>query len=141
MASRDMVSEPEFGSASLVLYGPEGIIFSSDKPGLRPIVECVMRFKGKQKGLYLYDKVVGLASARCIVHSGFMAQVKTKLASESAVRLLSENKIFLTAEKVVKNILNRQMDGICPMEEKASKLSDSGAFFGEIAKIFYFNDL
>lgn len=72
---------------SLVLYNGDEVIFSSDKSGLRPLLECIQ--KGK-KGDRLFDKVIGLAAARLIAHSGIACVVSTPIISKPAVDYLKK---------------------------------------------------
>lgn len=120
---------PDFSRYFLALIKDDRIVFSSDKSGLRPLIECINKFK--LKDCILHDKVVGLAAARLIIYSEMFSRVITPLASRPAVELLNNANIILKATLVVDNILNKDKSSICPMELKAQNLSNKD-FFLEI---------
>jgi hypothetical protein len=122
-------------NTSLVLKKEGRELFSSDKPGLRPLFECVQQFKGKEDHCTLYDKVVGLAAARLILYSGFITEVKTPLASEKAVQHIGERQMPMHVDKVVPNIMNKEQTSICPMEKEALELDDS-QFYNHLKNLF-----
>ncbi len=128
--------EPDFGKYTLALIKEGKTLFSSDKSGMRPIIQCIKDNFGKCSGCELHDKVVGLASARCIVFSGMIGEVWADVASESAEALLRQEGIMLHAGLIVPHILNKDRSAICPMEEKALKTGDNARFFNEICRIF-----
>lgn len=123
---------PDFTKYSLALIKDDKILFSSEKSGLKPLIECVKEFKNKVKDCILHDKVVGLAAARLIVYSGMINSVFTDTASEKAKELLENNNIRLDAQKIVDNILNNKKDNICPMEQKAIEIEDNELFFSNV---------
>ena len=125
-----------FTNNSLVLVKCGKIIYSSKYSGLRPLYECVKKYKGKHKGLTLYDKVVGLASARLIVYSSLIFEVITTVISVSAKKLLEDNNISIKAAIIVKNILNKEKSFTCPMEVRAEKISSNEEFFHVMRSIF-----
>ncbi len=128
---------PDFTKYSLALIKDNNIVFSSDKSGLRPLIECVKKYKSKFKDCTLHDKVVGLASARFIVYSNMISLVITDVASKPAEELLNKNNIILKSNKIVNNILNKDKSAICPMEIKAQGIDNNKDFFLEINDIFY----
>jgi len=128
---------PDFSQYSLALIKDDKIIFSSDKSGLRPLIECIKKSKGKEANCILFDKVIGLAAARCIIYSGFISNVIAGTASEKAIESLEKNSIKVKAATIVKNICNKDRTGICPMEKKALEAADNATFYNELAAIFY----
>jgi hypothetical protein len=113
------------------------VVCASYDSGLRPLFDCINKTKGKYPGSSLHDKVVGLAAARLIVHSGTIKRVVTPLASQPAADYLREKNIELSATQIVPNILRQDGGGLCPMEEKALTMSDSDfhAFMSQTAPI------
>ncbi|PIN86598.1 hypothetical protein COV19_03705 [Candidatus Woesearchaeota archaeon CG10_big_fil_rev_8_21_14_0_10_44_13] len=130
--------KPDFSRYSLALIRRNKIIFSSDKEGIRPLVECVRENEGQcnEKECILHDKVVGLAAARLIVHMGCISYVHTDLCSIPAKELLESKKIGLEAKMIVDNILNKDRSGICRMELKAMEIKDDEKFFSELSGMF-----
>lgn len=122
--------KPNFKKYSLILVKGNKIIFSSNKSGLSPLVECVREYRGKLEGCVLYDRVIGLAAARLIVYSKIIFKVVSRVSSKAAKNLLDGNKIELIAANIVDNILTKNRSNICPMELKAKKMNN---------KIFYLN--
>jgi len=129
----------DFTKYSLVLIKDDNTIFSSDKSGLRPLIECVRKYKSKFNKCTLHDKVVGLASARLIVCFDGISLVISNVISESANELLSKNKIKIETKKIVKNILNKDKSSICPMELKAQIIENNEKFFLELKDLFRMN--
>lgn len=128
---------PNFTKYSLALIKDNNIVFSSDKSGLRPLIECVNECKSKFRDCILHDKVVGLAAARLIVYSDMISLVITDVASKPAEELLNKNNIIIKAQKIVDNILTKDKSSICPMELKAQLKDDNHEFFLEINNMFY----
>jgi hypothetical protein len=126
----------EFEKYSLVLLKDDKIIYTSNKPGLRPILTCVKENRLKFENCILYDKVIGLAAARLIVYSDIVSSVITPVISKSAKELLIKNKIEIESGKVVKNILNKEKTKTCPMELKAKRINNDEEFFQELISIF-----
>jgi len=120
---------------TLVLSDEKGrVIFSSENHGLRPLLECVQKFKGF-KNCNLKDKVIGLAAARIIVYSGIISAVETLVCSDSAKELLEKNNVKVNAETFVANILNNEKTRICPMEKMSISATDNKEFYFEIKKL------
>lgn len=131
--------KPNFAKYSLALIKNNKIIYSSDKSGLRPLVECINKYKSKLKNCTLYDKVIGLAAAKLIVYSGMFSSVITKVISKLALDYLRD-KINLEYESLTENILNNEKTSICPMELKAKELDDT-SFINHIKNLFKRNSL
>lgn len=127
----------DFTKYSLVLIKDKEILFSSKESGLRPLLECIIQHKPKLRGCTLYDKVIGLASARLILHSNFVSSVYTGVISESAQKLLQNSGVRINTQKTVKNILNKDKTNICPMEIKAQVIKGNSQFFYELHSLFY----
>lgn len=122
---------PDFTRYSLALLEDDRLIYSTEGSGLRPLWDALEKHSGKY-GLILHDKVMGLAAARLIVHSGVIAEVFTMVASLPAKQFLEDNGIRLTAFDIVANILTKDKNTICPGEVIALGTSDPDAFFQKI---------
>ena len=124
---------PDFTKYSLALIKEDKIIFSSDKSGLRPLIERINEFND-ENNCTLHDKVIGLAAAKLILNSNIIKEIKTNVISQPALDYLKD-KISVKYETVTKNILNKEKTSVCPMELKAIELSDKD-FLKHIENIF-----
>lgn len=106
---------PDFSKYSLALFEGNIMIHSSGERGLRPLLDCLGKYKEKT-GLILFDKVIGLAAAKLIVYSGIIAQVLTTIASAPAKKYLEDNGIKIAADEVTSNILTKDRRAVCPGE-------------------------
>lgn len=121
---------------SLVLIKDGAIIYSSQRPGLRPLVECVEQCRAKFKECTLYDRIIGLAAARVVVYSDMISLVLTRVSSKAAKELLGMSNIEMKAQRTVENILTHDKSSICPMEKKAQGIEDNKSFFCQLRDIF-----
>jgi hypothetical protein len=126
-----------YAKFSLVLEIQGNLVFSSDKQGIRPLLECVKQHRGTITGANLYDKVIGLAAAKIIIYSGMISEVETPLASKKAIALLKKNNIIINAKVVVDSILNKEKKDTCPMEKKALTYKDNEEFWNSLMALFY----
>ncbi len=69
------------------------------------------------------DKVIGRAAAFIVIKSKAV-RVHAELISEDAVDLLKQHNIAVSWNKKVPRILNRKLDGLCPLEESVLGISD-----------------
>ena len=68
-------------------------------------MECILKFRGTVEGCELYDRVIGLAAARLVIHSGMISSIETPVVSEPALEELSKTDIKIRYDERVKNIL------------------------------------
>ena len=125
---------PDFSAYVLLLMKDDKELFRSNDSGLRPLMNCVDECK-KYSGCILFDKVIGLAAARIIIHTRIISKVFAGVASEPAIELLEKNRIGINAGIIVKNILRQDRTDICPREKKAMTMSNK-EFFNEMKKIY-----
>ena len=99
---------------TLVLYNGQGEIITSSKRGVAPLLELI-DYSKDLSGFHAVDRVVGSASAflYCILR---VKSVHALVASEGAVKILSEHNILLDYQTLTNYIINREGDGKCPME-------------------------
>jgi len=122
----------DYNKYSLALIQDDKIIFSSDRHGLRPLVDCLENYSQAKEKLTLHDRVIGLAAAKLIVYSGIISCVHTPLASQPAKKFLEEYGIKLYAKKIVANILKKDRSSICPGEIIAMNAQEPDAFSEQI---------
>lgn len=114
---------------SLILRDGDKVIFTSRKRGLRPLVECVIKWTGRVDNASLADKVVGIAAARLIVRSKMIGTVTAGLISRGALKYLSDHSIPVEWRDKTDVILRGDGHGICPMEELSNQFPDDIEFY------------
>ncbi|MBT3408208.1 DUF1893 domain-containing protein [Candidatus Woesearchaeota archaeon] len=127
--------KPDFSKYNLALIKNDEIIFTSNKSGIRPIVECVIKYKGKIKDCVLHDKIIGLGAAKIIVYSGIIKELCSEVTSTPAIDHLVKNKISFEVRGFADNIMNRENTDICPMEQKALKFEDDEEYFLHVKEL------
>ena len=125
--------KPDFIKYSLALVQGDKIIYSSDGLGLKPLWDCLEKYRQSKDKFILFDKVIGLAAARLVVYSGIITAIHTRLISQPAKQLLQENKIKIEADEVVVNILRKDKSAVCPGEIIALSTDDQDTFLAKIA--------
>jgi len=127
---------PDFDRYSLALFDGDRMVFSSEKEGLRPLVECIRACRGLFRDCELHDRAIGLAAAKLAVASGMIARIVTRRVSSRAVDFLEHRAVALAAGEVVPILLNRERTAPCLMEQKASATEDPDQFLREIDAFF-----
>jgi Domain of unknown function (DUF1893) len=125
--------KPDFIKYSLALVQGDKIIYSSDGLGLKPLWDCLEKYRQSKDKFILFDKVIGLTAARLVVYSGIITAIHTRLISQPAKQLLQENKIKIEADEVVVNILRKDKSAVCPGEIIALSTDDQDTFLAKIA--------
>ena len=98
------------------------LIFSISS--LKPLIDFLQSGESFS-GAVAADKTVGAGAAHLYVLLGVRV-LWTNVISESAKKVLEDNKIEVYFDKCVEYIINRKGDGVCPIEnavagEKSSK--------------------
>ncbi|MFA6619196.1 MAG: DUF1893 domain-containing protein [Candidatus Neomarinimicrobiota bacterium] len=105
------------------------VIFSSSKNGIQPFFDALdTRSKNEYLGCSIADKVIGKAALMLAAYLGAKG-VYTPLASQHAVDAGQALTLDLKADAVVPYIINRQGDGMCPMEEAVLDIDEPEAAF------------
>ncbi len=113
---------------SLIVKKDSKIIFQSSGEMLHDLLRCIKTHKKEIKNALVVDKVVGLAAARLLVFAR-VKEVYAFIASEPAIKYLQKRNIAIHAKRIVKNILNRDKTGICPMERRALNCRSDSEFY------------
>ena len=129
--SKILMLIPDFSRYSLALLEGDRLIYSVEGSGLRPLWDALEKFQDKS-GLILHDKVMGLAAARLIVHSGIIAEIVTMVASLPAKSFLERHGVGLEAFDVAANILTQDKSAVCPGEIIALNTNDPATFYQKI---------
>ncbi len=103
---------------SLVVENRTGLVFRSKEEKLRPLLKCIEQHSSEMKGAILFDRVVGRAAALLCAYAR-VGTVLTPLLSDGGREALNQFAIPFHALGRVKEILNEDSSGPCPMEEKA----------------------
>ena len=109
--ARKMMSEGEY-TCVLCL---DDMTFTSTANGIKPL-NWWLRDGCRFEGFSAADKVVGRAAAFLYVLLG-VKEIYADVLSESAIGVLDHYGIKWSYGKLVKNILNRTGDDLCPMEK------------------------
>ena len=128
--------KPDFTKYSQALVQGDKIIYSSDGCGLKPLWDCLEKYRQSKDKFILFDKVIGLAAARLVVYSGIIAAIHTGLISQPAKQFLKENKVKVEADEIVANILRKDKSAVCPGEIIALNTDDQHAFLAKIIAMF-----
>ncbi len=109
------------GNFTCVLCKDDSIHTTTER-GVKPLVRWLTE-DTDLRGYAAADKVVGKATAYLYCLLGVKA-VHSLVMSGAAARVLEENGIAASQDKLVENIINRQGTGICPFEEAVWEIPD-----------------
>ncbi|MFV0392832.1 MAG: DUF1893 domain-containing protein [Coprobacillaceae bacterium] len=101
----------------------EDIVYTSTFNGIRPIMDKVKDNALYFKDYEIADKVIGKSAALLLVRSQ-VKSIDALVLSEHAKTLLDTYKIPYTYDTLVPYIINRNKDGMCPMEESVISITD-----------------
>ena len=111
--AKKMMSEGEYTCVLCM----DDMTFTSTANGIKPL-NWWLRDGCRFEGFSAADKVVGRAAAFLYVLLG-VKEIYAEVLSESAISVLDRYGIEWSYGKLVKNILNRTGDDLCPMEKIA----------------------
>lgn len=100
----------------------DGHVYTATERGVKPLVRWLTEGTNL-RSFSAADRVVGKATAYLYCLLG-AAAVHALVMSRAAARVLEDNGIAATQDKLVENIINRQGTGICPFEEAVWEISD-----------------
>ena len=118
LKAKDILTEN--GYTCVLLSGDEE--YHSTERGVKPLID----FLGSDKdlgGFIAADKTVGLGAAHLYVLLGTSA-VWAAVMSDAAYELLKRYNIDVYCDNKVPYIINRQGNGICPIEKATSGIED-----------------
>jgi|GEM_PF-914762 hypothetical protein len=112
LAQKIMAENPRL-SAAIIRNGT--VLRSVTGSGVQPLLEALIDLDENARGTLLADKVLGLAPAwLAILFECAGAYAKT--ISQPAVTLLHQHGLMCRYQNRVPGILNRNRDGLCPLE-------------------------
>ncbi len=121
------------------LLGKEGIVFAivkegeilftSHKKGVQSFFDALEQRKIEEyKECSIADRVIGKAALLLAAYLG-AKEIFTPLASKHAIKAAFDIGLDLKIEKAVPYIINREKDGMCPMEKTVLNILDPGEAF------------
>ena len=114
-----------------VLYS-DGTEYHSTQRGVKPLIEFLK--SGKDfRGFCAADKTVGLGAAHLYVLLG-VREVWASVMSQAARELLQSRHIDAFCEDEVPFIINREGNGVCPIESAVKGITCSKEALGVIEK-------
>ncbi|MCH5184849.1 MAG: DUF1893 domain-containing protein [Oscillospiraceae bacterium] len=99
-------------------------VYASKERGVKPLIEFIDN-KTDMKGFSAADRIAGTAAAMLYALLGVKA-VYASVMSESAAEMLDNHKIVREYGEMTAGIINREGNGICPMEEAVLGITDPG---------------
>lgn len=116
--------------SSLVIY-KDNQVQTFTQHGIIPLL--VYLDNNNFKGSYAFDKTVGRAAAYLYVY-GDAEYVYADVMSKPAIEILKQHNIKYEAQKVVKEIQNKDKTGLCPFEELTKNATSPAQAYGMIYK-------
>jgi len=125
MQERELLKKLEgfsSGPWSLVVENKSGLVYRSKDDRLLPLLECIREHSDDMVAATVLDKMVGRAAALLCVYAR-VNMILTPIVSDGAVEVLEEFGVPFMALERVKEILNAEKTGPCPMEQEARSKS------------------
>jgi hypothetical protein len=108
---------------ALAIVKHNRVILTSSGRGIKPLYTAYEEHKIELEGSSVADRVTGKAAAMLCVHAG-VKQLKTKLISENAIKVLKESNIIYEYDECTPFIKNRDRTGMCPVETLSLKIDN-----------------
>lgn len=123
--SETMLNLLEEKDAACLIYRGDTLIHISGSIGVKPLLEFMEKHpKGLEvNDLVLIDKIIGKAALLLCVYLG-ISVIYTPVASKAAVEAAELHHVELHAKSVVPYIINREHNGICPLEQSVMETND-----------------
>lgn len=109
---KDILLEKQY---TIVIYKSNASVYVSNDRGVTPLIRLLKDNKMQLKEALVADKVIGKAAALLMVYAG-VKEVYTPIISVPALQVFNNHNIIINYDKIVKRIINRNGDGLCPME-------------------------
>ncbi len=108
---------------NLVVVNDGRVVFSSESPGVKGLLEAIENFRNLVSGASAADRVIGRGAAFLCAYLN-VDRVYGELVSEPAIDVLEKEDVEYSADKVVDNIENRSGSDICPFEKLTEDMKD-----------------
>lgn len=96
-------------------------IYKEHAHGILPLLHFIEQ--DLLKDSILVDKVIGKAAAMLMVYGG-VKKIHALIISEHALQILQAHNISISYDTLVPYIINRNKDGMCPMEQAVLSIQD-----------------
>ncbi len=123
--AKKALQQPEVTFAAV---SANGVCVTSDKKGIVPMMEILETNPTFLSDAVVADKVIGKAAAFLLI-KGNVKAVYAQMMSHHALETLQQTNIFVQYQTVVPYIINRNKDGMCPMEETVLSIQDAEQAF------------
>ncbi len=107
----------------MVVYNNEKVVAQSIDRGIKPVYDVYTKDFESLKGAFIADRITGKAAAMLLA-DGKIAGIYTDLISDPAMEIFQSKGVNFEYGKKVKNILNRDLDGMCPIETISRNVSN-----------------
>jgi hypothetical protein len=102
--------------ATLVVVKNGRMIFKTNAPGMRGLLQAIENLKDDIHGASIADSVVGRAAGLLITYSR-VKEAYAAILSEEGLKVLRENKIEYEFGRIVPWILDESQTDLCPFEK------------------------
>lgn len=99
------------------------VVYTSKDRGVYPIYHAVTDSNLDVEGASVADKVTGKGAALLCAY-GKIGTLHTGVISKPALKVLKDNNIIVTYDRLVDNIKNRSGDGFCPVESLSKDIEN-----------------
>ena len=108
-------------------------VYTSKLNGVKPIMQKIRTEKEFFKDFIIVDKVIGKSAAALLIRSG-SRHIHGVILSKHAQKIIEKNNISYSYDKLVPFIINRNKDGMCPMESSVLEINDLEEAYIAISK-------
>ena len=119
--------------AACVILKDGKIILQENGRGVAPLLDAYDKLGANMQGTVIVDKVIGRATA-AIAIGGKVRHVHAEIMSEDAKAFLQAHGITASHTQLVPRILNRKRDGLCPMEQTVTGITDPAKALSALRK-------
>ncbi len=113
----------EKNDLKMVVYNNGKFVAQSTDRGIKPVYDVYTESFEDLEGAFVSDRITGKAAAMLLAE-GRIRGIYTDLISEPALEIFNQKGIALEYGKKVPHILNRDRDGMCPIETISRNVSD-----------------
>lgn len=112
----------DLNNLKMVVYNNEKVVAQSTDRGIKPIYDVYTKEFESLKGAFVADRITGKAAAMLLTE-GKISGIYTDLISDPAIEIFQSKGVSIEYGKKVTRILNRDMDGMCPIETISRNVS------------------
>lgn len=120
----DAIAEIEENKAGLIVLQGERVVFTAATPGIRAALQLHDEHPELLRGAVIADRIIGRAAAMIFADGG-AAAIYGSVMSKTARQELTQKGVQIRARTLVDAIINRRGDGICPMEQAITGITET----------------